>query len=310
MDPGSSDKGTACVEVTLEANGQNWSMGSVKVYERQEPKDLKEKLEGWKLSKNPENSALLVWDAPLTGPRFPEEYESKSDGPVTYKPGDFTLREIEVKLQDILDHKRTNAINKFPGISVLGYGSGCPHMPITQHMLGLPRIGRFHADYCNLPFYLLSEHQDSTAIKAELAKNACVVETHPAVAMWGWLHPDLEKPELALISNRKSWRYKGTNINKNLDTKEPASGVRECLLNALIKRWKDFSPDLANGAESIRDKAIKDDNIFDALIAAVLGVLAVTSDKEVKLYGSQSTGAMLLPVTDNFNKALNALKPK
>jgi hypothetical protein len=62
--------------------------------------------------------------------------------------------------------------------------------------------------------------------------------------------------------------------------------------------------------KSIRNKAIEDDNIFDALIAAVLGVLAVTNSKAVKLYGSLSAGAMLLPVTEDFDKALGELSAR
>jgi hypothetical protein len=314
IDPGSSDKGTAYVEITLVRNRSDWRMDSIPVPDTNvSPTAFKEKLTGWKERKD---SALLVWDAPLTGPHFDEKYKPDSVEVPLYESGDFTRRDIEKELQSILDPNRTDACNEFPGISVLGYGSGCPHMPITQHMLGLPRMGRFHADYDDLPFKLLSTYQDLIDMETTLAEKACVVETHPAVAMWGWLQLDLEHSAgLALIRDRSSWRYKGSKLNENLDSKVASSVVRECLLNALMERWRAIVPDLANLLEdanpkSIRNKAIEDDNIFDALIAAVLGVLAVTNNKAVKLYGSLSAGAMLLPVTEDFDKALGELSAR
>ena len=108
---------------------------------------------------------LLCWDAPLTGPREPDDAGGR---------GDFTQRPIESFFRD---GKR--GCKAPPGVSVLGYGQ-CPHWTITRSLIGLPRLGPYDASYEDLPFDLLSGGRLSGH------RRHVVAEIHPGVAAWLW----------------------------------------------------------------------------------------------------------------------------
>jgi len=286
IDPGSSGKGTACVEITLDKDQKDWSNALINMADKKlDPPTLKEKLAEWKKITN---STLLVWDAPLTGPNDPT---TEGGGYNKWKHA-FTMRLIEQRLKKLLKEKKCEA-----GISVIDY-HGCPHWAVTRHMVGLPVLGRFDYKIGELDYLPIYRSKDFT--KNDKCKR--IIETHPAVAMWGFLNGKL--PE-----GCSDWKYKSGG-------REVAKKAREVLLTALCSKWSKTggSQDnernlrmIVNEKSDVFKLAINDDNIFDALIAAVLGVLTVTNDKEVKLYGSQSAGAMLLPAIDHFDNALGDL---
>ncbi len=108
---------------------------------------------------------LLCWDAPLTGPRDPDDAGGR---------GDFTQRPIESFFRE---GKR--GCKAPPGVSVRDYGQ-CPHWTITRSLIGLPRLGPYDASYDDLPFDLLPGGRLSED------RRHVVVEIHPGVAAWLW----------------------------------------------------------------------------------------------------------------------------
>ena len=135
---------------------------------------------------NLEPPVLLCWDAPLTGPRNPDD---------AGRPRDFTQR----RLESFFCRKKTGF--KCPeGISVQPY-AGCQHWTISRSVLGLPRVGPYDADFDRLPFLLLPHGQgESRGATVSRMARSCVVEIHPAVAAWLWCKDTLCPG---------SWRYKG-----------------------------------------------------------------------------------------------------
>lgn len=77
---------------------------------------------------------LLCWDAPLTGPRSPEEAGGQD--------GDFTTRRFE---KFLMRGTKKKGFGTPKGITVAPY-CGCPHWTISRAALGLPRVGPFDAD--------------------------------------------------------------------------------------------------------------------------------------------------------------------
>jgi hypothetical protein len=125
------------------------------------------------------DSVLLAWDAPLTGPRDPDRPFANEQ--------DLTIRTIEKFF------RKGGPLNPPEGISTLGYGN-CPHWTITRALLGLPRVGRFDAK-SDLPFHLITNDEDRPS------SGRHVVEVHPAIALWLWCKAD--------GYDGASWRYKG-----------------------------------------------------------------------------------------------------
>lgn len=201
-----------------------------------------------------EPPVLLCWDAPLTGPRNPED--------AGYS-GDFTQRRID----SFFSRQETNF--KTPkGISVRPY-AGCPHWTISRSVLGLPRLGRFDADYESLPFRLLPDgREESEGGPPSRMDRPCVVEIHPAVAAWLWCK------DLKDFESGEGWEYKRHD------------GLR-------AKMWKAIRRECGIG-ESLPEELCNDDE-FDAIIGYILGVKWLREDKDVVLLGDRENGSMLLP---------------
>ena len=92
---------------------------------------------------NPET--LVCWDAPLTGPRDPENAGNVA--------GDFSQRCIEQFFS-----RQVTGDKACPGISVRPY-SQCPHWTITRSVLGLPRTGPYDNGCCT-PRYVVADFSD------------------------------------------------------------------------------------------------------------------------------------------------------
>lgn len=210
-----------------------------------------------------EPPVLLCWDAPLTGPRDPEN---------AGRPGDFTQRR--------LDSFFARQVTKFKtpkGISVRPY-AGCPHWTISRSVLGLPRLGPFDAAYESLPFHLLpgSEEEVQGRNVARMDRS-CVVEIHPAVAAWLWCK-DLNEFKPG-SGNGQTWKYKG---NKK---------------DEILLRGEMWEVVLGHCDDALRRNlpTPTDDDQFDAIIGYILGVKWLRGDPDVVLLGDRENGSMLLP---------------
>lgn len=189
---------------------------------------------------------LLCWDAPLTAGE-PGQNDCYYSRPIErfFQKGDW-------KTPD--------------GISVRGY-AGCPHWAVSQAALGLPRVGDFGPSG-NLPFQLIAHDDPPRPTPGK--KRKCVVEVHPAVAIWLWCVGEKEAP-----GRKDSWKYKGMG--------KPQMRMRGRLWRTLKRRLKlktDFSP--------------KDDDELDAFVAHLLGTMWLEG-KGVVLLGDERTGSFLVP---------------
>ena len=207
-----------------------------------------------------EESVLICWDAPLTGPRNPD---AKAEEIILKK--DYSQRKIESFFRS-----PKNGMKTPKGISVMGY-SGCPHWTITRGLLGLPRVGPYDTPVQNLPFQLLASEQDKKILLDD-PRRKCVVEVHPAVALWLWL------------ANKPDYHYK-----KDLSIiKDFYSSIKEKFTNFNLP------------------ENITNDDQLDALVAWLLGKLwvehAQQNNNTVILLGNQATGAMLLPYSNGLGK--------
>lgn len=206
-----------------------------------------------------EDSILICWDAPLTGP---SSVALRSD---TLKDSELTQRPIEKFFSQSKWHFKAPK-----GISVLPY-SGCPHWTISRSLLGLPRMGPFDISD-GLPFELCQENIFQ-------GKGAWIVEVHPAVAMWLWT-----KDEICLTS----WEYK-----KDIRI---ADAILERLLKILQDSNLHDALESAKELRKPPNKATKGfDDILDACIAYILGELWIINDPRVMLLGDERTGSMLVP---------------
>ena len=141
-----------------------------------------------------EPPVLLCWDAPLTGPRNPED---------AGRPGDFTQRRL-----DSFFARQATKFKTPKGISVLPY-AGCPHWTISRSVLGLPRLGPYDADFDRLPFRLLPDGEgECRGARVARMDRSCAVEIHPAVAAWLWCK-DAPKLRPRSWQRGKGWKYKG-----------------------------------------------------------------------------------------------------
>lgn len=228
---------------------------------------------------------LAVWDAPLTGPA---DWNLSAEA-----DSNFTTRRIERILRRMASLDRfvqEDGAPTFP--KTLPYASCC-HWTATRSLIGLPRVGPYDMP-SGLPFELLyADFQ----IKSE---GAYVIETHPSIAIWAW------------IGNFEE--YKGS---PRAETKKQ----RKYLLDRLVACWEVQglqTPILEHIAER-KNAFVDDDDIFDALVACVLGVFYADACLEfsgavekVRVFGDLRDGAMLLPKTtrmeDAFGKAEKSLK--
>lgn len=209
-------------------------------------------------------SCLVCWDAPLTGLQNPDALrveEPSSDGKIE----SLTTRPIERTDKDAYDDRERRRIvdaSKQPGVSVLGF-SGLSHWVITRNVLGLPRVGRFDAEYKNLPLFPVFS-------KEELAGHDwAVTEVHPTLAAYIWLHAS------------KKWRpYKGGGISAD-ETRRVTS-----------KLWKHLEAMHSIPQQSEPPKW--SDDAFDARVAWLLGYLWLQGDTVV-LVGNEQDGSFLLP---------------
>lgn len=217
---------------------------------------------------NNKDGILVCWDAPLTGPRKPDD--------PSYQVGDFTQRKIESFFS------RKNCGFKVPkGISVRPY-SGCPHWSMTRHFLGLPRVGPWDVSLKSLPFSLIAEGGPP------IERGAYVVEVHPAVAIWLWC-------KYFGKSSVKEWEYKKSNV--------VLSDIWECLnevitANGFLDKCEidtsDFNP--------------KSDDEMDAFVSWLLGKLWVENSGKVILLGSVESGSFLLPNIPELKNAWERFK--
>jgi hypothetical protein len=111
------------------------------------------------------HASLLCWDAPLTRPPNPAETSNRK-GVFTKRPMEaiFTQQKWGFRVPD--------------KIAVQGY-AGCQHWTISRHLLGLPRVGPWDAEWSALPFKLLTDGPPTSP-------GHYVVEVHPALALWLW----------------------------------------------------------------------------------------------------------------------------
>ena len=151
VDPAPSKTSTVCKGTPFE-DGKHFC--------EKTPKKLRDLLNGV------DPNTLVCWDAPLTGPQYPDRAGGTDR--------DFSQRRI-----DGFFSRGATGFKTPPGISVLPYSS-CPHWAITRSLLGLPRTGSWDRGYGELPFRLLPGSDEGRDPRPS------VVEIHPAVAAWLW----------------------------------------------------------------------------------------------------------------------------
>jgi len=212
------------------------------------------------LANDKKTNILLCWDAPLTGPAS--------------ESGSFSQRTIEKFFSCA-----KMGFKAPPGISVLPY-CGCPHWAITRACLGLPYCGRFDMDIGKLPFRLICDIADVRR------HNCCVIETHPALAIWLWCRSTENR------DNNSSWAYKG---------KKPARTIGDLWI-LLTQIWNDMQVDpVTDTINNIR--APENDDELDAFVGWVLGTLLVAGESSVGILGDLKTGAIALPMTSDLKKS-------
>lgn len=209
-------------------------------------------------------SCLVCWDAPLTGLQDPDGLlvRVSNEGVGTKKDNEsLTTRPIERTGNDSKYPEIAKA-SEAPGVSVLGF-SGLSHWVITRNVLGLPRVGRFDAEYKELPLYPVFSKEELDG------HDWAVTEVHPTLAAYIWLHAS------------KKWRpYKGGGISAD-ETRQITKELWEQLEKmhpiphqSAPPRWSD--------------------DAFDARVAWLLGYLWLQGDTVV-LVGSEQDGSFLLP---------------
>ena len=214
----------------------------------------------WELSKGDraQTEGLLVcWDAPLTGPPYPDHSSGNRSASDEDKVAPYSQRVIESLI--------SKADNKLPeGISTMPY-SGCSHWAITRAALGLPRVGPWDRPIAELPFTPCFENRPPKQ------PGAYVTEVHPALALWLW---GLE------AGHKGPWNYK----------KDP--GSRDELWTCLKTFWASQYP---RSLGTWAPEQVRNDDELDAWVAFALGRLWVDWPEEVRLAGDNGTGSFLLP---------------
>lgn len=213
------------------------------------------------------DSCLVCWDAPLTGLQDPDALvvEATSENDDTES---LTTRPIERKGEKApKEYRKVAHAAAQPGVSLLGF-SGLSHWVISRNVLGLPRVGRFDAEYDELPLY-------PVFTKDELTHHEwAVTEVHPTLAAWMWL------------SGSSNWQpYKGAGVSAEqtrtvtkklwveLLAMHPVKGV-----GANFENWSD--------------------DAFDARVAWLLGHLWLHRNS-VQIIGNERDGSFLIPTSDS-----------
>lgn len=210
-----------------------------------------------------DDDCLICWDAPLTGPPSSVLAGAAASGAA------FSQRPIESFFS-----RAATGFKTPQGISVQGY-SGCPHWALTRSLLGLPRVGKFDAPVASLPFLPLMRDEQRPA------RGRCVVEVHPAVALWLWCRD--ARDETA------SWQYK----------KDRALLLRlwELLLHL---------PAVAAVLSTVRATAPSCDDQLDARVAYALGRLWLDNPASVVLLGDADSGTFLVPRVSGVEEAFRS----
>ncbi|MEK6795536.1 MAG: hypothetical protein AABZ39_12205 [Spirochaetota bacterium] len=210
-----------------------------------------------------EKDLLVCWDSPLTGPPF-----AVVEGNDEAQDSDYTQRPIEhfSSCKDF-DFKANNCISVNPY-------SGLSHWTISRSLIGLPRTGPYDNSE-KLPFSLISDETK----KPNSGLN--IVEVHPALAMWLWLH---EQKDI------DSWKYKGDHQ------------VCEYFWKRLLK-IEVFKEIFLNACHQ---ESLYDDNLLDARIAYALGCLLLKDNNSVIILGNLDLGTFLLPNVKNLGERFRA----
>jgi predicted RNase H-like nuclease len=255
IDPAPSNKKHAVVKI---------EKGECKIEEKHNHSALRKQIGQWAN----ESHILIGWDAPLTGPRVPDDDNAGEND------GDFTKRDIEKCWKPPqFDHPPK-------GISVQGY-AGCQHWTITRNLLGLPRVGPYDKE--EIPFRLLTSNEG----RGDYSKPS-VVEVHPALAMWLWVKGEAPKDFDYRYKGKPTRELKSSKIHEN----------RENLVNLLFQVWGRMRIGEGELWESLQEKkeiCQKCPDTFDALVAAVLVYLWANEPSSVTLLGDAAKGSFLLP---------------
>ena len=208
------------------------------------------------------SNTLICWDAPLTGPRDPDQAGE-------------ACRDFSQRFIDSFFSRGATGFKTPKGISVLPY-SGCPHWAISRSLLGLPRTGPYDAHYEELPFHLLpgeDRKEDS---------RPSVVETHPAVAAWLWCR-GLEGFPGGTEERPAPWLYK----------KDP--GLRTRMWRVIRRKTREVAcPDPRKGDDDDFDAAV-------GYLLGVLYLRDRDKSKscrKVILLGDRELGSFLVPNVD------------
>jgi hypothetical protein len=140
---------------------------------------------------------------------------------------------------------------------------------MTRRLLGLPRVGRWDAQWTDLPFQLIAEGDFPDK------PGHYIVEVHPALALWLWC--GFEPP-----SWRGPWNYKQN------------GSIRRTLWQLLREHLQDEDIPFSTGVGELEFEPSSDDEL-DAFVAWVLGMLWARKSHRVMLLGNRQTGSMLLP---------------
>ena len=206
-------------------------------------------------------ASLHCWDAPLTGPPDPA-VTSDRRGAFTKRPIEtfFTKQQWGFKVPD--------------GIAVQGF-AGCQHWTISRHMLGLPRVGPWDAEWSTLPFNLLTNERPTS-------RGHYVVEVHPALALWLWCG----------FGNNPwpgPWTYKRDG--------EVLTG----LWHKLCDEVRAFDPDLLE--QIVAPGEPRDDDDLDSRIAWLLGKAWLNDTGDIRILGSLGQGSFLVPEVPRLREA-------
>ena len=211
---------------------------------------------------------LVCWDSPLTGPT---NDVVKGGLPSVHA---FYRRPIE----HFFNGKKSSDWNAPTGIAVKPYAE-CPHWALSRSLLGLPRVSS-HDKKAGLPFRLVVKDTPPES-------GRCVVEVHPALAIWLWCRD----------KHNGSWVYKGGN---NKQEKMEAIKVRQRLWKIIFEK-----EELQELIEEQQLLALKSDDELDARVAYFLGRLWLKKNKSVILLGKAELGTFLLPNVLGMKKAFD-----
>lgn len=217
------------------------------------------------------DSCLVCWDAPLTGLQNPDVLVEEE-----HSTGDDEKKDTESLTTRIIE--RTGRDSKYPriatasqaaGVSVRGF-SGLSHWVISRNVLGLPRVGRFDAEYEQLPLQPVFHKEELEEDQYKWA----VTEVHPTLAVYLWLADGTP-------GGGRDWhQYKGQGKNSDVAT------VVGAMWETLYKRFSIYLGTAISHPKS--------EDAFDARVAWLLGYLWLNGG-EVEVCGNEKDGSFLLP---------------